>query len=91
MIHLWPPSTGRHDEVSQRIGVDDSRHRERGRLNVPALIYDFKAIGAALHKQRIDDWWQPAKPELESARNRLAKKISLPHCKSAYQWGEPQT
>ena len=23
----------------------------------------FKAIGEALRKQRIDDWWQPAKPE----------------------------
>jgi hypothetical protein len=33
--------------------------------NVPAIIYDFKAIGAALRKQRIDDWWQPAKPEPE--------------------------
>jgi hypothetical protein len=30
---------------------------------VSAIIYDFKAIGAALRKQRIDDWWQPAKPE----------------------------
>ena len=28
-----------------------------------AIIYDFKAIGGALRKQRIDDWWQPAKPE----------------------------
>jgi hypothetical protein len=27
---------------------------------VPAIIYDFKAIGAKLRKQRIDDWWQPA-------------------------------
>jgi hypothetical protein len=41
---------------------------------VPAIIYDFKAIGGALRKQRIDDWW-PAKPEPESARDRLAKKI----------------
>ena len=32
---------------------------------MPAIIYDFKAIGAALRKQRIDDWWQPAKPEPE--------------------------
>ena len=43
--------------------------------NVSAIIYDFKAIGGALRKQRIDDWWQPAKPEPESARDRLAKKI----------------
>jgi hypothetical protein len=26
---------------------------------VPAIIYDFRAIGGALRKQRIDDWWQP--------------------------------
>jgi hypothetical protein len=32
---------------------------------VPAIIYDFRAIGEALRKQRIDDWWQPAKPEPE--------------------------
>ena len=32
---------------------------------MPAIIYDFKAIGGALRKQRIDDWWQPAKPEPE--------------------------
>jgi hypothetical protein len=30
---------------------------------VPVIIYDFKAIGGALRKQRIDDSWQPAKPE----------------------------
>jgi hypothetical protein len=30
---------------------------------VSAIIYDFRAIGGALRKQRIDDWWQPAKPE----------------------------
>jgi len=27
---------------------------------VTAIIYDFKDIGGALRKQRIDDWWQPA-------------------------------
>ena len=32
---------------------------------MPASIYDFKAIGGALRKQRIDDWWQPAKPDPE--------------------------
>jgi hypothetical protein len=31
--------------------------------NVTAIIYDFEDIGGALRKQRIDDWWQPAKPE----------------------------
>jgi hypothetical protein len=34
---------------------------------VPAIIYDFRAIGGALRKQRIDDWWQPAKPEPKAA------------------------
>jgi hypothetical protein len=29
---------------------------------MPAIIYDFKAIGGTLRKQWIDDWWQPAKP-----------------------------
>ena len=39
---------------------------ERARTtNVSAIIYDFKAVGGALRKQRIDDWWQPAKPEPE--------------------------
>jgi len=28
-----------------------------------AIIYDFKAIGGALRKQRIDNWWQPKKDE----------------------------
>jgi hypothetical protein len=32
---------------------------------VPAIIYDFKAIGGTLLKQRIDDWWKAAKPEPE--------------------------
>jgi len=32
---------------------------------VPAIIYHFKAIGGALRKQRLDDCWQPAKPEPE--------------------------
>jgi hypothetical protein len=26
---------------------------------VPAIIYDLKAIGGALRKQRIDDWFDP--------------------------------
>jgi hypothetical protein len=30
-----------------------------------AIIYDFKAIGAKLRRQRLDDWWEPAKPEPE--------------------------
>jgi hypothetical protein len=28
------------------------------------IIYDFKAIGGTLRRQRLDDWWQPAKLEL---------------------------
>ena len=30
-----------------------------------AIVYDFKAIGGALRRQWLDDWWQPAKPEPE--------------------------
>jgi hypothetical protein len=30
-----------------------------------AIIYDFKAIGAKLRRQRLDDWWEPAKPQPE--------------------------
>jgi hypothetical protein len=33
-----------------------------------AIIYDFKAIGATLREQRLDDWWNPAKPEPEAER-----------------------
>jgi hypothetical protein len=32
---------------------------------VAAIVYDFKAIGGTLLKQRIDDWWKAAKPEPE--------------------------
>ena len=32
-----------------------------------AVICDFKAIGGALREQRIDDWWQPARPEPRAA------------------------
>jgi hypothetical protein len=39
---------------------------------VPAIIYDFKAIGETLRKQRIDDWWQPAKPEPKAAEPTAA-------------------
>jgi hypothetical protein len=39
--------------------------------NVAAIIYDFKAIREALRKQRIDDWWQPEKPE-PKADQRIA-------------------
>jgi hypothetical protein len=30
---------------------------------VSAIIYDFKAIGGALRRQWLDDWWQPEKPK----------------------------
>jgi hypothetical protein len=43
---------------------------------MPAIIYDFKAIGGALRKQRIDDWWQPAKPKPEPAAQKAAQKIT---------------
>jgi hypothetical protein len=29
------------------------------------IIYDFKAISGTLRRQRLDEWWQPAKLELE--------------------------
>jgi hypothetical protein len=32
-------------------------------MNVPAIIYDFKAIGGTLRKGRLDDWWKLAKPK----------------------------
>jgi hypothetical protein len=42
------------------------------------IIYDFRAIGGALRKQCIDDWWQPAKPEPEpqAAEPRLEQKAA---------------
>jgi len=46
------------------------------------IIYDFRAIGAMLRKQRLDDWWQPAKPEPEpkSADLRLDQKEEWRRC-----------
>jgi hypothetical protein len=44
---------------------------------VPAIIYDFRAIGEALRKQRIDDWWQPAKPDPEPKAAELANNGAL--------------
>ena len=40
------------------------------------IIYDFRAIGGALRRQRLDDWWQPAKPgsEPQAAQPRLDQK-----------------
>jgi len=40
------------------------------------IIYDFKAIGGTLRRQRLDDWWQPAKPEPvpQAAKPRLDRK-----------------
>jgi hypothetical protein len=40
---------------------------------VPAIIYDFRSIGGVLRKRRIDDWWQPAKPESEP---KVAERIA---------------
>jgi hypothetical protein len=37
-----------------------------------AIIYDFKALSANLRKQRIDDWWQPWKPEPEPQVAKLS-------------------
>jgi hypothetical protein len=43
------------------------------------IIYDFRAISEALRRQRLDDWWQPAKPEPEPqvAEPRLEQKAAL--------------
>jgi hypothetical protein len=43
---------------------------------MPAIIYDFKAIGSALRKQRVDDWWQPEKPEPEPTLQKTAERIT---------------
>jgi hypothetical protein len=53
---------------------------------VPAIIYGFKAVGGALRKQRIDDWWQPAKPEPEPKAAEL--KIS-DWMFDPFYWGMP--
>ena len=42
---------------------------------MPAIIYDFKAIGGALRKQRIDDWWWPGKSEPEQKGHERARQI----------------
>jgi len=43
---------------------------------MPAMIYDFRAIGGTLRRQRLDDWWQPAKlePEPPAAEPRVDQK-----------------
>jgi len=40
------------------------------------IIYDFRAIGGTLRRQRLDDWWQPAKsePAPQSVEQRLDQK-----------------
>ena len=37
-----------------------------------AIIYEFKALSANLRKERLDDWWQPWKPEPESHVTKLS-------------------
>ena len=36
------------------------------------IIYDFRAIGGKLRRQRLCDWWQPAElePEPQAAEPR---------------------
>jgi hypothetical protein len=43
------------------------------------IIYDFRAMSEALRRQRLDDWWQPAKPEREPqvAEPWLEQKAAL--------------
>jgi hypothetical protein len=50
---------------------------------VPAIIYDFKAVGRTLRKQRIDDWWQPAKPEPAPKWQEAAEQVA------AGDWFDP--
>jgi hypothetical protein len=52
--------------------------------NVLASIYDFKAIGGVLRKQRIDDWWQPAKPKAEP---KAAEPEILDWMLDPFYWG----
>jgi hypothetical protein len=54
---------------------------------VPAIVYDFKAIGGALRRQWLDDWWQPAKPEpmiydFKAIGEKLRKEVD--------DWGSPR-
>ena len=51
---------------------------------MPAIIYDFKVIGGALRKQRIDDWWQPAKPEPKATEPEIPDWMFDP-----FYWGMP--
>ena len=37
-------------------------------IKAAEVIYDFRAIGEALRKQRIDDWSQPKKDEPASPK-----------------------
>ena len=53
---------------------------------MPASIYDFKAIGGALRKQRIDDWWQPAKPEREPQAAEPITNHDWYHPFSGFNW-----
>jgi hypothetical protein len=41
-----------------------------------SIIYDFKAIGEAMRKQRIDDWWQPRKDEPATWFQKTAEQIA---------------
>jgi hypothetical protein len=65
------------DHVQQRIGVDSDRHCGRWTTDVPAIIYDFKAIGGTMRKQRIDYWWQPAKARARAERGRTYRQRRL--------------
>jgi hypothetical protein len=50
-----------------------------------AIIYDFKPIGGTLRKHRLDDWWNPAKPEPEAerlARQDAVMRKRLPRSRS---------
>ena len=43
------------------------------------IIYDFRAINETLRRQRLDDWWEPAKlePDPQVAEPRPEQKPAL--------------
>jgi hypothetical protein len=52
------------------------------------IIYDFRAIGGTLRRQRLDDWWQPANPEPEpqAAKPLLDKRKVWERFVEQFDW-----
>jgi hypothetical protein len=51
-----------------------------------AIIHDFNAIGGALRKPRIDDWWQPQKSKPEPKANEPIASEHLFDPFSRFNW-----